>query len=336
MGGTIDGDMSDDTGDAMQSFEWIPPSAGLPPQGAQPPLRDRLAALAEDRGRSAADLAQRIGRETADWLNGIDAPNQGIVAALVRELTEVREAHGWRGTIGNLLRELAAPADAASDDPEVREGLAAVAGRWADGAPLGDKARCAAPLLEGPFGVMEGETVLVHGWSETVVRAFELAQARGLSPEAIVSEGGPDLGGRRLARRLVASGVPVRFVYDAAIHGALARADRVWLGTETIGTRTFLGRVGTGSLLRQAADLDVEAVIIATSEKLVAEASPAPPTWAAEEAWHLWEGAPADVVIESQSFEAVPVELVRAVATEGGLLAPARLAGRRSGGLVTA
>lgn len=308
-------------------FEWTPPSAGVPrPVLGTDSLAEAVAPLADDRGATADDLVRRVARATRDWLQGDASPDAGIHARLQHELADVLDVHGWRAPVMNLRAALARIAARVLDDggPALREALADECERWTaegEGAPLGDKTRCAAPLLEGLEAMGPGETVLLHGWSETVARAVEFVQARGLRPSVIVSEGGPDLGGRRLARRLVASGVATRFVYDAALVAAVGRVDRVWLGTEAIGETEFVGRIGTRALLERARDLDVPAVLMATRAKF-APGSLALPEWPASEAWHLWEGAPTDVVVESQSYEEVPLDLVGAIATEAGLVGP--------------
>jgi len=334
-----------DTHSALSTFEWIPPTAGVASADSEETLGERLQGLAEDRGLTAAEVVRRAARETHGWLCAESRADAGIGVALRFEQDALIEAHGWRGTVAGFAAALAEVEQLVPDDgePALREALATecshwletpgsiAAAEWTDGATplrIPDRAECARPLLDGPNGVEAGETILIHGWSETVARGIELAQARGLAPEVIVSEGGPDLGGRRLARRLVASGLTVRFVYDAALVDAVRRADRVWLGTEAIGARALLGRVGTRALLERARDLDVPTAVLATSDKLVPGGELTLPTWAGDEPWHLWEGAPQDVFVESQSFEIVPHELVDTFATDLGVLRPAEFAVR--------
>lgn len=330
--------------DSTNIFEWTPPSAGATWQAET--SMDRVQPLVENRGATADDLVEQLARIVYEWLIAPSSPDAGVLPALMHELAPFFEAHAWRGTVARFGAAIAGVGRLHADDgsAKLREELARECAFWFDraerqpwsGAPLeagarvGDKSRCAAPLLDGYLGVAQGETILVHGWSETVVRGLELAHARGLRPEVIVSEGGPDLGGRRLARRLVASGMTVRFVYDAALVESVASADRIWLGTDTIGTRTFIGRVGTRAALQRAHDLDVPSAVIATSDKFVPLDSLALPSWAAGEPWHLWEGAPQDVSVESQSFEEVPQSLVTRFATERGAWSAAD-AGRLAG-----
>lgn len=328
-----------DSDDPTDIFEWTPPTAGATwPSDA---TLDRVQALIEERAAAADDLTRRLAGVVRDWLIAPSTPDAGVLESLFLELEPFFDAHAWRGTVARFQSALRAVGEARPDDgtPALRESLAAECAFWtstteasdwegevlAPGARVGEKARCAAPLLEGAGGMAKGETVLVHGWSETVVRGLEFAHARGLAPRAIVSEGGPDLGGRRLARRLVASGIPVRFVYDAALVECVDAVDRIWLGSDAVGSRSFIGRIGTHAALARARAADVPSAVIATTDKFMRADRLERPRWAALEPWHLWESAPPDVTVDSQSFEEVPAGLVGAFATEKGAYPPARI-----------
>jgi hypothetical protein len=268
-------------------------------------------------------------------------------AAVESELAALWRAHGWRGPVVGLRTAFAAAADVARRaGGDVRETLLEECALWVDdrsgeegeatwdGQPLGrgvrlpDRARVAAPFLEGPDMLERGEVIVVHGWSETVARTLEAAHRAGLAPEAIVTEGGHDLGGRRLARRLVAAGMPVRFVYDAAAPDAARRADRVWIGTDAIGARAFAARIGTRVLLQEARRVEARTAVLATSDKLVPGGELSLPRWCEDEPWLLWERPPAGVTIASQAYEAVPLELADTFATEFGLVGAAELSVR--------
>ncbi|MEZ6015978.1 MAG: hypothetical protein R3F49_12740 [Planctomycetota bacterium] len=313
-------------------------------------LAEQLASLAEDRSSGADEVARRVARSAHAWLSECGASVErshagGLVAALERELEAVWAGHGWRGPVLGLRAALSAAARAAEGaHADVCETLLEELALWCedrvaeeteatwDGVPLGagvrlpDRGRVAAPFLSGPDALERGEVVVVHGWSETVARTLEAAHRAGLAPEAVVSEGGPDLGGRRLARRLVAAGLPVRFIYDAAVPDAVRRADRVWIGTDAIGARAFVARVGTRVLLEEARRAEVSSAVLATSDKLVPGGELMLPSWCEGEPWLLWERPPVGVTIASQAYEAVPLEHAGVIATEFGLVTAAELA----------
>ena len=333
-----------DPSSPLSTFEWTPPSAGIPQAESGEPLAERLGSLVEDRAASAADVVRRAARTCHGWLVESSCADAGVGAVLQQGLEVFLESQGWRAPVDRFRASLEHVRAQIQEDggPELREALAAECALWLETAEtlagpgwedaaerprlrLPDRADCARPMLEGPAAIEGGEVFLVHGWSETVARGLELVQARGLGPEVIVSEGGPDLGGRRLARRLVASGIKVRFVYDAALVAAVRRADRVWLGSDALGTVEFLGRVGTGALVERARDLGVITTLLATTDKRRPGGEIVLPGWASGEAWHLWESAPKDVDVEAQPFEAVGLEGLDGVATEVGLMLPGDL-----------
>ena len=82
-----------------------------------------------------------------------------------------------------------------------------------------------------------------------------------------------------MARRLSRAGLAVSVCYDSALHAALDRADRVWLGTEAIGANAFLARVGTRGLLEEAARREVPVELLATSDKLMPAGELSRPSW---------------------------------------------------------
>lgn len=168
-----------------------------------------------------------------------------------------------------------------------------------------------------------GETILVPGYSETVAHVLVAVQRAGLTPEAIVPEGAPDLAGRRMARRLVQAGVKVRYVYDAQLPALLPRADRVWFGTESIGIEGCTAPVGTSHLLEEAHRREVPALILATTDKLVPGGALELPR--SHDAWLLWEDAPEGIRLDPQPIECVAHELTAGLMTEDGYATAASL-----------
>ncbi len=326
---------------ALQSGEARPSDAGL--------LAEQLAPLALERNAGADDVVRRVARAAHLWL-AAEPQRTGAgeqLAVLERELGGIWAAHAWRGPVAGLRAALAAASRAAAElRADEREVLLEECALWCDdrsaeesedtwsGVPLApgvrlpDRARVAAPFLAGPDALERGEVIVVHGWSDTVARTLEALQRAGFAPEAIVSEGGADLGGRRLARRLVAAGINVRFVFDGALYDAVRRADRVWLGTDAIGAQGFLARLGTRVLLQEARRNEVRSAVLATSDKLVPGGHLELPRWCEDEPWLLWERPPSGVTVVSQAYEAVPLDLVDVFASEFGLVDAAELAVR--------
>lgn len=330
------------------TFSWSP---GVASASQEVDLGERLAPLAEDRASTAADLVREGCEVLLDWLAADDAHLSDAAAGdagwgearalLENHLAGFAESQGWRGPAAGWLATLdALVARGAGEEyaAPAREILAEELGLWLggegagegpwDGEPLAagrrlpDRAACGRALLDE---LQRGEVIVVHGWSETVALALEQVQRRGLAPEVVLGEGSPDLAGRRMAERLADSGVRRRLVYDAALCGALARADRLWIGTEAIGAHALLARVGTRALFDEARRSEVPTTVLATGDKLLPGGELTLPGWCAEAGWLLWERAPEGVRVESQAYEALPLDLPDYFATEYGQLSAAEL-----------
>lgn len=321
---------------------WTPGPGGA--STSTQPLGERLGVLEEDRASCAATVVLEASRALQDELLGASEPwSWDAGRALVDEtLAPLRAAHGWRGPAARwfaALDQLVERGETGHLDASARELLLEELGLWlggegagesdwdgeplAEGRRLPDRARVATTLADD---LMRGEVLLVHGYSRTVLVALEEAQRRGLAPEVVVTEGGPDLGGRRMARRLVEVGARVRMVYDAALLAHVRRADRVLVGVEAIGAMALITRVGTSALLEEARRREVPSHVLATSDKVTPDGDLALPAWCAGAGWLLWEHAPEGVRVDSQAYEEVPQALVDTFLTEHGALGAAELA----------
>lgn len=321
----------------------------------EPPAEERstdpvqaLQELSRNRVLDAQSLVRAASAEVLAWL--LERPENWMRERAWRELGRLLQplsaAHGWRGAVALWLGTLERQCSGAGDEPSapIAQVLSTEVGLWLggmdeirpghpdwDGAPgtpgerLPSPERCAAgPLTE----LGQGEIVAVHGDSPAVASALLQACDRGLRPTAYVSEGGPELGGRRLAEELSDGGVRVVFHYDSALVARLGHVDRVWLGTEAVGAQDFIGLVGTRHLLREARRLEVPATLLTTSDSLIPGGGLQMPAWGKQSPWLLWESPPSGVEVEGQPFEAVPLALVGQVADEHGMGRPAELAVR--------
>ncbi|HJP00924.1 MAG TPA: hypothetical protein QF764_04080 [Planctomycetota bacterium] len=285
-------------------------------------LREALSAGAEDRASTAQALAAEAAECLRDWMRAIgesvSAPQLG--AHFVAGLATWRAVHGWRAPCERLCVALDELLASCSPD-EMRAALDAELNAWTT---PGERMPSRRAVCAGAVALLgQGETVLAHGFSETVADACEAAQAAGRAVEVTLAEGAPDLGGQRMASRLAAAGLAVRLVHDAALLACVRDADRVWLGAETVGAGCFVARVGARALLEEARRQEVPSAVLATSDKLAPEGEARLPDWCEGEPWLLWHDAPEGVVVERQLYERVPLGLVDDWLTEVGLERPA-------------
>jgi hypothetical protein len=320
------------------------PSPRPPPAAAEEAdasLSERLAELAADRGSSAASLVLEAARTLQAWV--LERPARWTWEEAGEELEAGLAAfeadQGWRGPCALFLDALRAAWHAGrAREGAPRELVAEELGLWIwgrepgcetlcaqdrawDGAPFGDGLRLPARAelaTHAAARIEAGEIVLVPAPSESVALALEAARRAGRAPRALVGEAAPLLDGHRFARRLSQAGVEVELAPDAALCGALARVDRLWLGAEALGVEGLVARLGACVLLEEAERREVPRLCLATSDKIIPGGELALPGWCEREPEWLWEDAPGEVRLATQLYELVPHALAPRLLTERG------------------
>ena len=84
--------------------------------------------------------------------------------------------------------------------------------------------------------------------------------------------------------------------------------------------RTFVNKVGTGSLLLAARELGRPAHVLSQTAKFLPARAPLDLT--ARDPAQVWEGAPADLTVVNPTFEEIGLGLTASVVTERGFLPP--------------
>ncbi len=330
---------------SRHTFHWSP---GDPDGDMQlcVPLSRQLEPLLEDRTSTAHEVileASEILRAWLGVLKNVDASQLGTL--LGTELDPLLAAHGWRAPLQLWMRTIdQAVARASEFRSPLREVLIEELGLWLGGVDLdnlnGESARWSGRILdEGrrlPLretcsdaliaDVEPHEVIAVPAFSETVALGIERLAYAGMDPELILGEGGPNLGGRMMARRLEHLGLNMRLAYDAAMPNLVVGADRLWMGTEAIGADALLATIGTGNVVQAAQKNQVPYTVLATSDKLVPMGDLRLPEWAEKETYLLWEAPVSGLQVESQFYERLPIQGTFVFATEFGLQSPAELA----------
>ncbi|MFB6156506.1 MAG: translation initiation factor eIF-2B [Haloferacaceae archaeon] len=167
----------------------------------------------------------------------------------------------------------------------------------------------------------DGETILTHDYSSTVLEAVELAVGDGADLTVHVTEARPRYLGRKTARRLsTVDGVDPHLMVDAAAGEFLPDCDRMVVGMDCIVDDTLYNRVGTFPIAAAAAHHDVPVHVVGSSAKVIDEGFVfenefRPP---AEVSLEPLEG----VTVENPAYDATPTRLVDAVFTDEGRLEP--------------
>lgn len=162
-------------------------------------------------------------------------------------------------------------------------------------------------------------SVITVSNSASVRHALEaLASTRPL--RVACAEGRPALEGRQMAAALASAGAPVTLFSDAAIAEALHRADAVLVGADAVAADWFINKVGTRMVAATAAQAGVPVYVLASRDKFCAPVlsrSIIPRDGAAAE---IWDAPPAGIAVRNPYFERIPLDLVTALATDGGIM----------------
>lgn len=163
----------------------------------------------------------------------------------------------------------------------------------------------------------DGQTVLTHDYSTTVLKALEAAARDGAHLEVYVTEARPRHLGRKSARVLgQIDRIDTTLIVDSAAGHYLPEVDQVLVGMDCIVEETLYNRIGTYPIAAAAADQDVPVGVAGSSAKVV------------DEGFHFENDfRPASEVIReppegfevgNPAYDATPTQLLDTLYTEAG------------------
>jgi translation initiation factor 2B subunit (eIF-2B alpha/beta/delta family)/8-oxo-dGTP pyrophosphatase MutT (NUDIX family) len=128
-----------------------------------------------------------------------------------------------------------------------------------------DASRNAASILP------EDGAVLTHSYSSTALRALELGMKSGKKFQVYSTESYPGLEGKELAKALVALGVSVRLVTDAAVGKLIQDVDLVLVGADSVmKDGSLLHKIGTRPIAAAANERNIPVYCVCETTKFSA------------------------------------------------------------------
>lgn len=166
----------------------------------------------------------------------------------------------------------------------------------------------------------DGETVLTHENSTTVMEGLRRAVEAGKEFTVYVTETRPRYIGRVTARELAAfDAVDTHLITDGAAGHFLSECDRVLVGMNCIVDETYYNRIGTFPLVTTAEYVGVPVTVAGASRKIVDDG------FAFENdmrsATEVLQEPAEGFVVDNPAYDATPLELVDTIVTESGFLA---------------
>jgi translation initiation factor eIF-2B subunit delta len=163
----------------------------------------------------------------------------------------------------------------------------------------------------------DGDTILTHDYSSTVLEAVETACSNGTHLQAYVTEARPRYLGRKTARTIAGiDRIEPHLIVDSAAGHCLPKCDRVIIGMDCIVEGTLYNRVGTYPIAATAAREDVPVTVVGSSTKVIDdfhfenEFRPS-----SEVMREPVEG----ITIENPAYDATPTALVDTLVTDEGI-----------------
>ena len=272
---------------------------------------------------AALDFLARLERWTAVDTS-VDAA--ALHAALLSHLRAAQAADAANGLVHQLAARALDVAGAGLHRGEPAPGMRAQLAQScsAERADL-EGARAAVARTASRLLTQRGAWVATLSSSTTVRAALLALHHRDRGPRVLVGEGRPLLHGRALASALGLAGVPTWLVVDAALPMLLSQAAALWLGADAVTDRGAVVAVGGFAVALAARESSVPVYVLATRRKFLPGTTAAlqieerPPA-------EVWEAPTAGVRPRNVHAEMLPLELLRGVVVEDGVLGPTEAA----------
>ena len=259
--------------------------------------------------RSLQELTDRDFPTVDDYLRSLERNS----SALTRANPSHASLHNTQLDIIERVEE-AGPETVAEAQDATIEAIEAVIERVEAG-----KRRAAANAVD----ILEdGQTLLTHDYSTTVLSTLARAVDDGAEFTVYVTESRPRNLGRKMARRLAEfEAIDTHLVVDSASGHYLADCDRAIIGMSCVVDDELYNRVGTYPIATAAADQNVPVTAIGSAAKLVDDAFVFENEFRA--ASEVMREPAEGFTVDNPSYDATPTRLLDSIITDEGAVDPA-------------
>jgi len=226
------------------------------------------------------------------------APVFNIIARLLKAISEKSAGMG----LDSARRFTMAKADEA-----IKESLQAIA----------QVAKLSSELIA------DGDRVMTHSYSSTVVAVLKEAFTKYRNIEVITTRSGPGRTGERMAQELGHYGIPVTFIDDAAIGLYISTVSKVVVGADRLcADGKLVNGIGTYQLALSAKMAGIPFYVFCETLKFAPRLKGDEVDLEEKESSEVVEPGrlPSAVRVKNPYFDITPLELITGVVTENGLL----------------
>jgi translation initiation factor eIF-2B subunit delta len=277
--------------------------------------------LAEDHTSGAAEIAIRASEVLARFADQAEAEDaDSFLGQLVATGRALIQAQPSMAPLFNLVNSAVGSVEGVREVESARDLVRTFAEGF--GAQLGlSSERIAQEALSL---LPSGCRVLTHSRSSTVLKALQLAAARGHRLEVVITESRPILEGRAVAATLCREGIKTTLITDSAAAHFVGSVDLVVVGADSLSPDGLVNKLGTQGVALAATMHGVPLFALCGRDKFLPAGYPylrIEPQDPSE----VWPDAPEEVEVVNIYFDVTPLEYFRGVVTEQGILSLSEL-----------
>ena len=173
--------------------------------------------------------------------------------------------------------------------------------------------------------ITDGDRIMTHSYSSTVVEALKAAFTKHRNIEVITTRSGPGRTGERIAQQLGHYGIPVTFIDDAAMGFYISTVNKVVVGADRVcADGKVINGIGTYQLALAAKRAGIPFYVFCETLKFDSRLRGDEVDLEEKEPSEVVEPGvlPSGVRVKNPYFDITPLELITGIVTENGLLTP--------------
>jgi len=280
--------------------------------------------IKEDRTHGASQLARRAVNVLKVAAEHSQADSAGELLLGLRVVGEkLMSARPAMAPVSNIANRFLGAVSQVSVDvglDEVKRLAISKAGELAS-----DSLQAIAQIMKYGSGLIaDGDRIMTHSYSSTVMAVLKEAFAQRKHIEVIVTRSGPGGTGQRIARELGIYG-PVTFIDDTAMGLYISVANKVMVGADRVcADGNIINGIGTYQVALAAEKAGIPFYVLCETLKFDPRLKSGQVDLEEKEPSEIIEPGrlPPEVRVKNPYFDITPLELVTGVVTENGLLTP--------------
>lgn len=175
--------------------------------------------------------------------------------------------------------------------------------------------------------IEDGDVLLTHCNSDTVVEIFKKAWDEGKKIEVLCTESRPRYQGHLTAKALSSYGIPTTLIVDSAVHIMLKtmHVDKVFVGADTVcANGDLINKIGTAEVALCAKEINVDFIVAAESIKFSPQSMMGAVVKIEERSASevLEPGKIRKVKVRNPAFDITDVSYISMIVTEYGVIPP--------------